>query len=84
MPTLPTSTGASPLRQGHGRRESDSRHEHLTRLLSQVPEGILCLNRDWVITFANDEAFRRSPVTPADINKRTYWEVYPYILGTRP
>jgi PAS domain S-box-containing protein len=82
MPTLPTSTGASPLRQGHGRRDSDTRHEHLTRLLSQVQEGILCLNRDWIITFANDEAFRRSPVTPADINKSTYWEVYPYIIGT--
>jgi PAS domain S-box-containing protein len=82
MPTLPTSTGASPLRQGLGRRESDNRHTQLTRLLSQVQEGILCLNRDWIITFANDEAFRRSRVTPPDINKRTYWEVYPYIIGT--
>ena len=82
MPTLPTSTGAPPLRQGHGRRDSDNRHEHLTRLLSQVQEGILCLDRDWIITFANDEAFRRSRVTPADINKSTYWEVYPYVIGT--
>ena len=82
MPTMPTSTGATPLRRGHGRRESDYRHNHLTRLLSQVQEGILCLNRDWIITFANDEAFRRSLVTPEDVNKRTYWEVYPYVIGT--
>jgi PAS domain S-box-containing protein len=82
MSTTPASTGTSPKRQGLGRRESDNRHTQLARLLSQVREGILCLNRDWIITFANDEAFRRSRVTPADINKRTYWEVYPYIVGT--
>jgi PAS domain S-box-containing protein len=83
MPTSPTSTGASPTRQGLGRRESDNLHRHLTRLLSQVQEGILCINRDWVVTFANDEAFRRSPITPADLqDKKTYWEIYPYLIGT--
>ena len=82
MSSSPISTGAPPLRQGHGRRESDNRHEHLTRLLSQVQEGVLCLNRDWVITFANEEAFRRSRVRPADVNQRTYWDVYPYVIGT--
>jgi PAS domain S-box-containing protein len=82
MSTSPASTGAAPKRQGLGRRESDNRYTQLARLLSQVQEGILCLDRDWVITFANDEAFRRSRVTPADINKRTYWEVYPYVIGT--
>src|SRR5580698_1249488 len=82
MSTTSASTGASPKRQGLGRRESDNRHTQLARLLSQVQEGILCLNRDWIITFANEEAFRRSRVTPSDINKRTYWEVYPYVVGT--
>src|SRR5579871_3001276 len=82
MSTTPASTGASPRRRGLGRRESDNRYTQLARLLSQVQEGILCLNRDWIITFANDEAFRRSRVTPGDINNRTYWEVYPYVVGT--
>ncbi len=82
MSTSPASTGASPKRQGLGRRESDNRYTQLARLLSQVQEGILCLDRDWTVTFANDEAFRRSRVTPADINKRTYWEIYPYVRGT--
>ncbi len=80
--TATTNPTITAQRRGHGRRESDIRHEHLTKLLSAVPEGIICLNRDWLITFANEEAFRRSTVTPADVHTKTFWDVYPYLIDT--
>jgi PAS domain S-box-containing protein len=72
-----------PARSGNGRREEDIRNERLARLLSQVTEGIICVDRNWRVTFANEEACHRSRITPADIGgARTYWEIYPHLLGT--
>ena len=36
------------------------RNERLARLLSQVTEGIICVDRNWIVTFANEEACHRS------------------------
>jgi PAS domain S-box-containing protein len=70
-------------RTGQGRRDADVRNERLSRLLSQVTEGIICVNRNWIVTFANDEACHRSRITPADIGgTRTYWDIYPHLIGT--
>ena len=70
-------------RSGNGRREDDIRNERLAHLLTQVTEGIICVDRNWKVTFANEEASFRSHITPADINgERTYWEIYPHLLGT--
>jgi PAS domain S-box-containing protein len=70
-------------RSGNGRREEDIRNERLARLLSQVTEGIICVDRDWKITFANEEASFRSRITPADILAgRTIWDIYPHLIGT--
>ena len=70
-------------RSGHGRRDDDLRHERLARLLSQVTEGIIFVDRNWIVTFANEEACLRSRITPADIGgTKTYWEIYPHLLGT--
>ena len=82
--SIPASTrrGLSSERRGSGRRESDSRHEHLTRLLGFIKEGILCINRDWIVTFANEEAFRRSPIVHEDIHNKTFWEIYPHNVDT--
>jgi PAS domain S-box-containing protein len=83
MSTSASTKSAPPTnRLGAGRRESDSQREQLARLLSQVREGILCIDRDWIVTFANEEAFRRSRIVPADINKNTFWEIYPYNIDT--
>jgi PAS domain S-box-containing protein len=71
-------------RSGHGRRDDDLRHERLARLLSQITEGIIFVDRNWIVTFANEEACHRSRITPADIGgTRTYWEIYPHLLGTK-
>lgn len=70
-------------RSGTGRRAEDIRNERLARLLSQVTEGIICVNRDWIVTFANEEACHRSRITPADIGgPKTYWDIYPHLIGT--
>lgn len=84
MMFIPASTrrGLSTERRGSGRRESDSRHEHLTRLLGFIKEGILCINREWIVTYANEEAFRRSSIVPEDVNNKTFWEIYPHNIGT--
>jgi len=72
----------SALRSGHGRREEDLKHERLARLLGQVTEGILCIDRNWIVTFANEEAVRRSRITHADVGTRVFWEIYPHLIGT--
>jgi PAS domain S-box-containing protein len=78
-----TQTDPSTQRSGHGRREDDIRNERLARLLSQVTEGIVCVDRNWMVTFANEEACHRSRITPADIGgARTYWDIYPHLIGT--
>jgi PAS domain S-box-containing protein len=69
-------------RSGNGRRGEDIRNERLAHLLTQITEGIVCVDHDWIVTFANEEACYRSRITVADINTRTFWEVYPHLLGT--
>ncbi len=70
-------------RIGHGRREDDIRHERLARLLTQVTEGIICVDQNWRVTYANEEATRRSKMLPSDIGgTRTFWEIYPHLIGT--
>jgi PAS domain S-box-containing protein len=82
MPEPRTQAGSSQ-RTGNGRREDDIRNERLARLLSQVTEGIICVDRNWIVTFANEEACHRSRITPADIGgPKTYWEIYPHLIGT--
>jgi len=72
----------SSERQGTGRRKDDARNEHLARLLAQIPDGILCCDHDWRITFANAEAVRLLRLTPEDIRARNHWEIFPEKIGT--
>src|SRR5271154_5886088 len=67
---------------GNDRREEDIRNERLARLLSQVTEGIVCVNRNWIVTFANEEARLRGRISPDDIGTRSFWEVYPHLAGS--
>jgi PAS domain S-box-containing protein len=78
---IPQDAPTAP-RIGSGRSEDDIRNERLARLLSQITEGIICVDRNWIVTYANEEATYRSKITMADINVRTFWEVYPHLLGT--
>jgi PAS domain S-box-containing protein len=78
---IPQDAPTAP-RIGSDRSEDDIRNERLARLLSQITEGIICVDRNWIVTYANEEAIYRSKITMADINVRTFWEVYPHLLGT--
>jgi len=71
-----------PERRAHSRREADAEHDHLMRLLVQLPDAIVCFDRDWRITFANAEAIRVGRISPADLNNKTHWELYPETVGT--
>ncbi len=54
----------------------------LSRLVDALPDGVLFLDRDWRITFANPAARRVSRISYADYNHKTHWELYPETVGT--
>src|SRR5258708_30879796 len=76
------STTVPVNRRARFRREADAENDYLARLIAQIPEALLCLDRNWVITYANAEAIRISRIQPADIHSKTYWELFPDTLGT--
>jgi PAS domain S-box-containing protein len=69
-------------RRRRPRRELDARQSHLAGILTQLPDAILSLDRNWIITFANAEAFRISRLQPDEINTRSHWELFPETIGT--
>src|SRR6266851_265238 len=78
-----TDTTTVPInRRARFRREADAENDYLARLIAQIPEAVLCFDRNWVITYANAEAIRISRIQPADIHNKTYWELFPDTLGT--
>jgi PAS domain-containing protein len=68
---------AIPDRRARVRRETDAEQNHLAHLLAQIPDAILCFDRNWIITYANSEAIRISRLHPADIHHKTHWELFP-------
>jgi PAS domain S-box-containing protein len=73
---------AIPDRRARVRRETDAEQNHLAHLLAQIPDAILCFDRNWIITYANSEAIRISRIHPADIHHKTHWELFPETIGT--
>jgi PAS domain S-box-containing protein len=76
------STSVPVNRRARFRREADAENDYLARLIAQIPEAVLCFDRNWVITYANAEAIRISGIQPADLHSKTYWELFPDTLGT--
>ena len=54
----------------------------LSALVDHLPDGILLVDREWRIAYANPEAMRLSRLSPADLNARTHWEIFPETVGT--
>ncbi|MDP9039319.1 MAG: PAS domain-containing protein [Acidobacteriota bacterium] len=54
----------------------------LIRLLQELPDAMMCLNREWRITYANGEARRLSRVAADDLRGKTHWELYPGTVGS--
>jgi PAS domain S-box-containing protein len=88
MPDSPfpvTATSARPAAgDGTGAAQDDSgkQVDLLNHLLARLPDAIICLDREWRITFANAEARRISRLTDADLNSKTHWEIFPESVGT--
>jgi PAS domain S-box-containing protein len=51
-------------------------------LLESFPEGVVFLDEDWRITFANASARAISRLAPEDLNGPSHWELYPATVGT--
>ena len=88
MKTLPESLVSSahastkkPHDTAPGHASSSHRSE-LHALLEQLPDAILFLDHDFRITFANAQGRRISRLTPADLNSKTLWEIFPQTLDT--
>ena len=50
-----------PMSHGRAPHESDAEQNRLPTFLSQLPDAILLLDRNWVITYANAEALPYQP-----------------------
>ncbi|HEV2273021.1 MAG TPA: PAS domain-containing protein [Acidobacteriaceae bacterium] len=58
-------------------------HTDALDLVEKCPEGIVFLDREWRITYANESARRISRIEPHHLNGPTHWEIYPATVGTR-
>ncbi len=56
--------------------------EHILDALSRMPDGLLLMNRDWQITYANPVGRHISRVRDEHINGPSHWELYPATIGT--
>ncbi len=53
--------------------------EHFANVLA---DGVLFLDRDWRITYANDAARTISRILPEHLNGPSHWDLYPVTVGT--
>ncbi len=56
--------------------------EVLRRVLDSLPVGVLLLDREWRISYANRAARQIGYIRPEHINSRTLWELYPGTAGS--
>jgi len=54
----------------------------LVQILESLPDGILLLDHQWRITYANQTARAISRILPEHLNSKTHWELYPETVGT--
>src|ERR1700687_3545677 len=83
MSDLPTNVDLSGLPRDLRRRWTDKPQDALIHLLAQIPDGVMCFDREWRVTYANAEACKVCRITPADFNRRTQWELFPATIGTQ-
>ncbi|HEY0161083.1 MAG TPA: PAS domain-containing protein [Edaphobacter sp.] len=64
------------------RIEEAARPDPFSQLLHLLPDGVLCFNRSWQITFANTEARRTTSIHPHHIGTGALWDLFPHLIGT--
>jgi PAS domain S-box-containing protein len=65
-----------------GSRTESGIEADLRFLIESVSEGVIFLDRDWRIAFANASARRISQIEPQQLNGPSHWEIYPATVGT--
>jgi PAS domain S-box-containing protein len=55
----------------------------LEQILDSLPDGILLLDENWRITYANRTARQISRLADEDLHNKTHWDLYPETLGTQ-
>ncbi len=51
-------------------------------ILDEIPDALLCVNRNWKVTSANAEAIRLARLEPELFEKKTLWEMHPALEGS--
>lgn len=62
--------------------DSEEIRSDITHLIDIFTDGIMFLDREWRITYANESARRISRIEPEDLNGPNHWELYPATVGT--
>jgi PAS domain S-box-containing protein len=76
---MATSTNHSELAASPSRIEAPF---ELHEFIDKLDDGVVFLDREWRITYANECARRISHIEPHHIDGPTYWELYPATVGT--
>lgn len=77
MEKYPASLELNPADMKSARSEAQ-----MTSLLERLSDGVLMMDREWRVIYANPAAMRISRLRPEDLNSRTHWELYPETVGT--
>jgi len=56
--------------------------ERFAAIIESLPDAILCIDRDWYITYANPEAIRISRLQPELFPTLPFWDQFPDVRGT--
>ncbi|MEG9436573.1 PAS domain-containing protein [Edaphobacter sp. HDX4] len=82
MSNLYSSANLPPDRRSGTRRRQDAENQQHTSVLFDIPDGVICIDREWHITFANREARKIDRIEPHHLNHLSLWEMFPQLLGT--
>lgn len=84
-PPNPNSMGSTPEPSSSVheiRRPGSVKLSRFEQIVDSITDGVICINREWRITYANPEGRRLSHIGPHHINGQTLWELYPMLVGT--
>ncbi|MDE1177057.1 MAG: PAS domain-containing protein [Edaphobacter sp.] len=75
----PTDSSTHPR---SGRRVDDLRNERLVGVLALIPDGVICLDREWRLTYANAAGRRLSQIESHHLEGLPIWDIFPENVGT--